>query len=130
MNDDPSSSQSEIEVLADRAFASIPKDFRAQLRDVVIQVVDLPDEETCHDLDLDSPYDLLGLYRGIPLDERSVLDVPRDMDIIFLYRLSLLRYAQDTGEDLYNLVHHVLVHEIGHHYGFSDDDMEAIESER
>ncbi|MCG8545791.1 MAG: metallopeptidase family protein [Alphaproteobacteria bacterium] len=130
MNDDVSTGQPEIEVLAERAFATIPKEFRDQLRDVVIQVVDLPDEETCHDLDLESPLDLLGLYRGVPLDERSVLDVPQHMDTIFLYRLSLLRYAQDTGEDLYNLVHHVLVHEIGHHYGFSDAEMEAIESER
>lgn len=116
-----------IEVLADRAFATIPEALRAQVDGVAIRVVDLPDERTCAMMELESPYDLLGLYHGIPIDERSVLDVPQHVDMIFLYRLPLLDYAEATGEDLYDVVKNTLIHEIGHHFGLSDDEMEALE---
>lgn len=116
-----------IEALAHEAFETIPKNLRKEVDGVAIRVVDLPDEQTCDALDLESPYDLLGLYHGIPIDERSVLDVSQNVDIIFLYRLSLLEYVADTGETLEDVVRHVLIHEIGHHFGFSDEDMEEIE---
>ena len=118
----------EIEDLAYEAFATIPAVLREQVTGVAIRVVDLPDRRTCRDLELDSPYDLLGLYHGVPIDERSLSHVPQDVDMIFLYRLPLLDYTKETGEDLYDVVRHVLIHEIGHHFGFSDEEMEAIEA--
>jgi len=118
-----------IELLAQRAFTAIPKVLREQVDGVAIRVVDLPDAQTCADLDLESPYDLLGLYHGIPIDQRSVLDVNQHVDLIFLYRLPLLAYTEDTGEELVDVVRNVLIHEIGHHFGFSDEEMEAIEAE-
>jgi predicted Zn-dependent protease with MMP-like domain len=118
----------EIEDLAYQAFATIPTVLREQVTGVAIRVVDLADRQTCRDLELDSPYDLLGLYHGVPLDQRSLSDVPQDVDMIFLYRLPLLDYTEETGEELYDVVRHVLIHEIGHHFGFSDEEMEAIEA--
>ena len=118
-----------IEALAYSAFAAIPTVLRDQVDGVAIRVVDLPDRRTCLDLELDSPYDLLGLYHGLPIDERSVYDVRQSVDMIFLYRLPLLDYTESTGEDLFDVVRHVLIHEIGHHFGFSDEEMEAIEAE-
>jgi len=118
-----------IEALAYSAFAAIPTVLRDQVDGVAIRVVDLPDRRTCLDLELDSPYDLLGLYHGLPIDERSVFDVRQSVDMIFLYRLPLLDYTASTGEDLFDVVRHVLIHEIGHHFGFSDEEMEAIEAE-
>ena len=76
---------------------------------------------------LDSPYDLLGLYRGVSLDRQSMTDTRAEIDMIFLYRASILDYWCESGEDLTHIVRHVLIHEIGHHFGFSDDDMERIE---
>ena len=123
----PGPSLAEIEALARQAFVTIPAELRDQVKNVVFQVVDLPDAATCDDLELQSPYDLLGLYRGIPISEQSAWDAPQDLDRIFLYRLPILRYAEDTGEDLPHVVRHVLIHEIGHHFGLSDEDMAAIE---
>ena len=81
------------------------------------------------ELGIESPYDLMGLYQGVSLDKKSSLDVPREPDMVFLYRGALLDYWCANDETLGDLVTHVLVHEIGHHFGFSDADMEAIEAE-
>ena len=78
---------------------------------------------------LDSPFDILGLYRGVALPLKSVSDPRPNIDMIFLYRRPILDYWCDTGEPLQTIVRHVLIHEIGHHFGFSDDDMERIEAE-
>jgi predicted Zn-dependent protease with MMP-like domain len=118
-----------IETLAYRAFSAIPDILREQVEGVAIRVVDLPDRRTCADLELESPYDLLGLYHGLPIDQRSVMDVQQHVDMIFLYRLSLLDYAESTGEALFDVVRNVLIHEIGHHFGFSDEEMDALEAE-
>ena len=120
-------SLAEIEDLARLALARIPEPLRRQLIDVVIQVVDFPDDETMRQMALRSPYDLLGMYHGINLQQKSIVLVPDDMDMIFLYRRPLLDYWIESGEDLGDLVRHVLIHEIGHHFGFSDADMAAIE---
>ena len=120
-------SLAEIEAIAREAFESIPDGLRRHCRDVVIQVVDFPDEETEREMALSSPFDLLGLYRGVSLDHKSVLDAPGDLDHVFLYRRALLDYWCDAEEDLTHLVRHVLIHEIGHHFGFSDDDMDGLE---
>ena len=79
-------------------------------------------------MDLDSPFDLLGLYRGVALTDKSVGDPGGMPDMVFLYRRPILDYWCETGEDLAHLIRHVLIHEIGHHYGFSDDDMDHIEA--
>ena len=123
-------SLAEIEDLARLALARIPDTLRRQLIDVVIQVVDFPDDETMRQMDLRSPYDLLGMYHGINLQQKSIALVPDDLDMIFLYRRPLLDYWIESGENLSDLVRHVLIHEIGHHFGFSDDDMERLEAEK
>jgi predicted Zn-dependent protease with MMP-like domain len=117
----------DLEVLANEALRTIPEVLRRHVRDVVIQVTDFPDEETEREMDLDSAFDLLGLYRGVDLTRQSVSDVRTEPDMIFLYRRPLLDYWCDSGEDLAHVVRHVLIHEIGHHFGLSDEDMEALE---
>ena len=114
--------------LADQVLATLPAVFLARMGTVAVHVVDFPDEETEEEMDLESPFDLLGLYRGVDLLHQSVYDVRTSLDTIFLYRRPLLDYWCDTGEDLAGIVRHVLIHEIGHHFGFSDDDMERIEA--
>lgn len=118
----------DFEALAARALASLPRRFTRHLGPVVIRVEDFPDAETEAAMGLDSPFDLLGLYRGVALPLKSVSDPRPDIDMIFLYRRPILDYWCDTGEDLFEVVRHVLIHEIGHHFGFSDADMERIEN--
>jgi predicted Zn-dependent protease with MMP-like domain len=78
-------------------------------------------------MECESPFDLLGLYAGIDMVRRSVTDMPENVDMIFLYRRPILDYWCETGDDLVEVVRHVLIHEIGHHFGFSDDDMDRLE---
>ena len=118
----------DFEALAARALASLPRRFKRHLGPVVIRVEDFPDAETEAAMELDSPFDLLGLYRGVALPLKSVSDPRPDIDMIFLYRRPILDYWCDTGDDLFEVVRHVLIHEIGHHFGFSDADMERIEN--
>ena len=118
----------DIEALAGRALASVPLPLKQHLGDVVIRVEEFPDEETEEAMELDSPFDILGLYRGVALPRKSVSDPRPGVDMIFLYRRPILDYWCETGEDLAGLVRHVLIHEIGHHFGFSDEDMERIEA--
>jgi predicted Zn-dependent protease with MMP-like domain len=118
----------EIETLAEDALATIPVPLLRHVGNVMIRVEDFPDDETVAEMALESPFDLLGLYRGVDLTRKSVHDVPATMDMIFLYRRPLLDYWCEVGEDLTHLVRHVLIHEIGHHFGFSDEDMEALEA--
>jgi len=118
---------SDMEAVAREAYANIPPELRGFVRHVVIQVQDFPDDETMDEMECGSPFDLLGLYRGVDLARKSVLDTPEDVDMIFLYRRPILDYWCESEEDLCNVVRHVLIHEIGHHFGLSDDDMERIE---
>ena len=115
--------------MADSAFASIPQRLSAMVDGVAIRVDDFPDEDTAREMELESPFDLLGLYVGTPFGEKSVTQTAQHPDLIFLYRRPILDYWCETGEDLPHIVRHVLIHEIGHHFGFSDDDMEALERE-
>ena len=116
----------DFEVLAEQAFAEIPAELARHTATVAIHVRDLPDAATCRDLELDDPMDLLGLYHGVSLDQKSCDDVPQDLDHVTLYRLPLLAYWQEEGGGLTELVRETLLHEIGHHFGFSDADMERI----
>ncbi len=126
---DTAPSLADIEALAARALQALPAKFKARVAGVVIRVEEFPDAEILREMGLESPFDLLGLYQGVSLDQRSVMDSASDMDMIFLYRRPLLEYWSDSGESLGHVVRHVLIHEIGHHFGFSDADMEAIEAE-
>ena len=117
----------EIEALAQRALAGLPRRFKQHLGPVVIRVEEFPDPETERAMRLESPFDLLGLYRGVALPHKTVSDPNPDIDMIYLYRRPILDYWCESGEDLFDLVRHVLVHEIGHHFGFSDADMDRIE---
>jgi predicted Zn-dependent protease with MMP-like domain len=119
----------DLEALAERALAIIPPELKRHLGRVVIHVVEFPDEETEVEMGLDSPFDILGLYRGVALPRQSVLSPTAEPELIFLYRRPILDYWCETGETLYAVVRHVLIHEIGHHFGFSDEDMERIEAE-
>ncbi|MBT3238688.1 MAG: metallopeptidase family protein [Rhodospirillaceae bacterium] len=119
---------SALEAIATNALRTVPAELLTHVDNVVIRVVDFPDAETQAEMGLASPFDLLGLYSGVPLGDKSVVDVTPDVDMIFLYRRPILDYWCESGEDLSHLVRHVLIHEIGHHFGFSDADMERIES--
>lgn len=115
--------------MAEAAFAAIPEALREAVRGTALLVEDLPDEETLEALGLEHPWELTGLYRGTPLTQKSVLDVPAEPDTILLYREPILVEWIETGEDLFRLVRNVLIHEIGHHFGFSDEDIARLEGE-
>jgi predicted Zn-dependent protease with MMP-like domain len=120
-------SLADIEALARRALATIPRPLKRHLGELVIRVEEFPDEETEAAMELESPFDILGLYRGVALPHKSVADPRATIDMVFLYRRPILDYWCESGEELGEIVRHVLIHEIGHHFGFSDDDMERIE---
>jgi predicted Zn-dependent protease with MMP-like domain len=115
--------------LAEVALAAIPQPLRDLVRGTAIVVEDAADDETLREMGLESPWELTGLYRGVPLTRKSVTDVPHDPDTILLYREAILLEWIETGEDLFSLVRNVLVHEIGHHFGLSDDDIDRLENE-
>jgi predicted Zn-dependent protease with MMP-like domain len=117
----------DIDALARRSCEDLPKALAGYIAGVVIQVQEFPDEDVERDMKLESPFDLLGLYQGVALTEKSVHHVVEQPDMIFLYRRPLLDYWCEGGEDLTDLIRHVIIHEIGHHFGFSDDDMDRIE---
>ena len=121
-------SAADIERIADREYRRIPAFLREKVDPVVIQVVDFPSDEVCGEMALESPFDLLGLYQGVSLDQSGVHDIRDDVDMIFLYRRPLLDYWIETDDSLEAVVRHVLIHEIGHHFGLSDEDMERIEA--
>ncbi len=122
-------SLADIEALAERALGTIPQELKRHLGNVVIHVDEFPDEEVEEEMELESPFDILGLYRGVSLPHKSVSSTRVESDMVFLYRRPILDYWCETGEDLYRLVRNVLIHEIGHHFGFSDDDMDRLEAE-
>lgn len=119
----------DMETIAAAAFAEVPAELRAYAAEIVIRVEDFPDEDTERDMELESPFDLLGLYRGVSLPGKSFGEVDPGIDMVFIYRRPILDYWCETGDDLTGLIRHVLIHEIGHHFGLSDDDMDRIEDE-
>jgi predicted Zn-dependent protease with MMP-like domain len=119
----------EVEAIAQAAYQRLPARFRALTGDVLIRIEDFPTNEVLDSLDIDSPFDLLGLYSGIDLARKSVMDVSAVPDMVFLYRRPILDYWAEHEETLGAILSHVLIHEIGHHFGLSDDDMARIEAE-
>ena len=121
-------SREDIERLAEEAFLTIPAGLRKHVANVVFCVEDFPDADVEREMELESPFDLLGLYRGIALPRRSITMLRRANDMIYLYRRPLLDYWCETGEPLFDIVRNVVIHEIGHHFGLSDDDMDRLET--
>jgi len=115
--------------LAEEALAGIPAPLRERVRAVSILVEDSADDETLDALGLENAWDLTGLYRGVPFGQAEGVDVRHAPDVILLYREPILLEWIETGEDLRRLVRTVLIHEIAHHFGFSDADIERLEGE-
>lgn len=117
----------EIERLADAAIARLPAEFRKHLEGVVLRVEEFADDEVLRQFGIEDPFELSGLYTGRPIGEQSSMLSGELPAMIHLYRRPLLDEWVETGVSLEELVTHVIVHEVGHHFGFSDDDMHAIE---
>jgi predicted Zn-dependent protease with MMP-like domain len=120
-------SADEMEAIARRALDSLPEPFAGHLREVVLLIEDFADDETLSAMGIDEPFDLSGIYEGIPITERSVDHSGTLPDRIRLFRRPILDEWADGDDTLEHLVAHVLVHEVGHHFGLSDDDMHALE---
>jgi predicted Zn-dependent protease with MMP-like domain len=118
----------DLEIVADEVFRRLPRRFRELCADVVIQVDDFPSDEVLDHMGAKTEFDLLGLFQGIGLPFRSESAPVQMPNMIWLYRRPILDYWAEHDETLGTIVKHVLVHEIGHHFGFSDADMEAIEA--
>ncbi len=122
-------SAQEIEVIARRTLAALPDEFRRHLGEIVLIVEDFADDETLKALDIESPFDLTGVYHGRPIGEKSSMESGAMPDRIHLYRRAILDEWVEDGEDLATLVRHIVIHEVGHHFGLSDDDMHRLEDE-
>jgi predicted Zn-dependent protease with MMP-like domain len=116
--------------LAQAAFADLPEQFRRLTGDVVFRVEDFASAEVLDDLGLEDPFELSGLYQGVSRMDRSVFASATLPSTVFLYRRPILDEWAERGDvTLGELVAHVLIHEIGHHFGLSDDDIDAIQAD-
>ena len=117
----------DFERMARKAWAELPTEFRALAGDIVVRVEDFADEETLRELGIDDPFELTGLYSGNDLTQRSIMDPSPNPPMVFLYRRAILDEWIDRNDvSLADLVFHVLVHEVGHHFGLSDEQMDAL----
>jgi len=123
----PPPSADDIEAIARAALQSLPEPFSQSLDDVVLSVEEFADDETLAAMGIDDPFELSGIYEGVPLTERSVEQSGTLPERIRLFRRSILDEWAGGDETLEHLVAHVLIHEVGHHFGLSDDDMHALE---
>lgn len=123
-----SPSLEELEVLALDAYAHLPSGFRELTGEIIIQLAEFPTDEIMDDLSLETPFDLLGLFEGRGIAERWNPATGEGPNRVTLYRRAILDYWSENEETLGDIVNHVLIHEIGHHFGLSDDDMERIEA--
>ena len=123
-------SLAEFEALADAAFARLPEHFRARCRRVVIRVADFPPDDVLREMEIDDAFGLLGLFSGVGLaHDSAVAESGRLPNLVHLYRRPILDYWAEHEDTLGAVITHVLVHELGHHFGLSDEDMERIEQE-
>jgi predicted Zn-dependent protease with MMP-like domain len=122
-------SLAELEVMAHEIFERLPARFRELCEGVVIRVDDFPTDEVLDELEAETEFDLLGLFQGTGLPFQSQGDVARLPNMVWLYRRPILDYWAEHEETLGDIVRHVLIHEIGHHFGLSDEDMADIEAE-
>ena len=116
----------EFDDLARKIYQAMPLEFRQMCDGLIIQSADWPDDETLDHMGIDSPYGLLGLYHGVDLTQKSMMAPVQGQDMVFLYRKPILAFAKARGEEVPRVIAHVLIHEIGHHFGLSDDDMYAL----
>jgi predicted Zn-dependent protease with MMP-like domain len=121
-------SLADLELLGREVFRRLPEKFRALCDGLVIQVEDFAEDDVLNDMEIDNPFDLMGLFQGVGLPFRSESAPVQMPNMIWLYRRPMLDYWAEHDETLGAIVAHVLVHEIGHHFGLSDDDMEGIEA--
>ncbi len=122
-------SLAEMEAMAHEIFAHLPRRFRELCEGVIVRVDDFPTDEVLDEMEAASEFDLLGLFQGTGLPLQSHDDIARLPNMIWLYRRPILDYWAEHDETLGHIVRHVLIHEIGHHFGLSDDDMAAIEAD-
>ncbi len=123
-----SPSLADIEAMADAAYAALPEAFQRLCEGLVIQVEDFPDEETLDEMDCETEFDLLGLFRGRGMPHRGAVPETGEFpNMVWLYRRPILDFWAENDETLGAIVNHVLIHEIGHHFGLSDADMEDLE---
>jgi predicted Zn-dependent protease with MMP-like domain len=122
-------SLAEMETMAHAIFERLPGGFRDLCGGLIIRVDDFPTEEVLDEMDAESEFDLLGLFQGVGLPHQSYGDIARLPNMIWLYRRPILDYWAEHDETLGHIVRHVLIHEIGHHFGLSDADMESIEAQ-
>ena len=113
--------------IAEVALAEIPTEFRRYIAGVALRIDELPDAPTLRALKIRNPLNLLGLYRGVHIGRKMTHTVVQNVDIIFLYRRPIIEHWRARGGSLSDIVRHVLIHEIGHHFGLSDQDMTQIE---
>jgi predicted Zn-dependent protease with MMP-like domain len=126
-NTDLAPSLDDIGQLAEAAWADMPQTFRALAGDVIFRIEDVAEDDVLDDLGIDNPFELTGLYQGVDLTQRSIMDPAPQAPIVLLYRRAILDEWIERGDvSLRDLVAHVLVHEIGHHFGLSDEAMDAI----
>ena len=123
----PPPSADEIEAIARETLRALPEQFATSLGDVVLLVEDFADEDTLEAMEIDDPFDLSGIYEGVPLTERSVEQSGTLPERIRLFRRPILDEWAGGDDTLEHLVAHVLIHEVGHHFGLSDEDMHALE---
>jgi predicted Zn-dependent protease with MMP-like domain len=122
-------SLADFEILAVAAFDGLPAEFKELTGEIQIRIADFPDDDVIADMELDSAFDILGLFHGVGLaHDAAAVETGRMPNMIWLYRRPILDYWAEHEESLGAIVTHVLIHEIGHHFGLSDDDMEAIEA--
>ena len=118
----------EFEAMADAAFADLPETFRQMCGTIVVKIEDFPDDDVVAEMELESPFGILGLFTGVGLaQDAAVAETGRLPNLVHLYRRPILDYWAEHDETLGDIITHVLVHEIGHHFGLSDEDIEAIE---
>lgn len=122
-------SAEDIVELAEHALTAMPAKLRREVRGVAILVEEAPDDELLAELGIENAWDLTGLYRGVPIGEKGAGETRQEPDMILLFREPILLEWIETGEELFNLVRTVLIHEIAHHFGFSDADIEDLEKD-
>lgn len=118
----------DLYTMAYKTLSSLPEKFKPFVKNLLVRIENYADEDTINNLRLTDKYDLLGLYRGVPLPLKASPNAGNLPDIIYLYRCPLIKYASENKENVEDIVYHVMIHEIGHHFGYSDTDLDWINS--